>query len=418
MPLSVLMPAPVSTTTRSASATHPRRRPLGRPCHRPGGLRPTHGLRRALLAGHPRAQRHLVDAPPRERPRCGARRLRARPRRVRHRAGPRSPARCQRRFPAHAGPVLPVRRHPLPRTDHPAGATQAAAAHAPPGRPAPRVAARRPRPVGRQAARRGRRRHARPGPPARPLARRAGRGRCRHRTPAPSLAVPPGARQRGDGLGHRAPHRTLGLPHGRHRRLTPGGDGFPTAEAEVIGSASGTHGLGLLPTEPMTSRLPPPPPPTSTPPAPAPRRRARRRPGTVVARIAAATAVLVGACSGDGDGDDEQGERETPVTTEATPVLATRDDPLPVVTPTPRDVRWLGPDVVVSATVTVLAEADADPGAVDAVREVLEAAGATDVAVAEESGAADERDGTDDGRGDGGEGGEGGEGADGGGGAE
>ena len=69
------------------------------------------------------------------------------------------------------------------------------------------------------------------------------------------------------------------------------------------------------------------------------------------------------------------------MTTEATPVLAARTDPLPVVTPTPRDIRWIGPDVAVSPTATIHAAPDADPAAVDVVREVLEAAGATEVAV-------------------------------------
>ncbi len=62
-------------------------------------------------------------------------------------------------------------------------------------------------------------------------------------------------------------------------------------------------------------------------------------------------------------------------------MLATRTDPLPVVTPTPREMSWLGPDVLVSPTVTIAAGDDADPAAVDVVREVLEGAGATAVSV-------------------------------------
>ncbi|HET6773870.1 MAG TPA: beta-N-acetylglucosaminidase domain-containing protein [Acidimicrobiales bacterium] len=96
---------------------------------------------------------------------------------------------------------------------------------------------------------------------------------------------------------------------------------------------------------------------------------------------AVAAAVLVaGACSGGGGGaGDDASDRETPVTTTPMPRLATRSDPLPVVTPTPRELRWLGPDVEVSPTATVVAAAGADAAAVDVVVEVLEGAGATDV---------------------------------------
>ena len=67
------------------------------------------------------------------------------------------------------------------------------------------------------------------------------------------------------------------------------------------------------------------------------------------------------------------------MTTEATPVLAARTDPLPVVTPTPRELRWVGPDVVVSPSVTIDASDRADPAAVEVVREVMTGAGALDV---------------------------------------
>jgi hyaluronoglucosaminidase len=96
----------------------------------------------------------------------------------------------------------------------------------------------------------------------------------------------------------------------------------------------------------------------------------------------AAAALAAGACSGGGGGGaagDDASDRETPVTTTPTPRLATRTDPLPVVMPTPRDLRWLGPDVEVSPTATVVAAAGADPGAVDVVVEVLGGGGATDV---------------------------------------
>jgi hyaluronoglucosaminidase len=89
---------------------------------------------------------------------------------------------------------------------------------------------------------------------------------------------------------------------------------------------------------------------------------------------------VAGGCSS-GDDADERGSssQETTVTTPVTPELADRTDPLPVVTPTPRDVRWLGPDVAVPPTVTIVAGPDADPAAVAVITEVLEAAGADDV---------------------------------------
>jgi hyaluronoglucosaminidase len=89
---------------------------------------------------------------------------------------------------------------------------------------------------------------------------------------------------------------------------------------------------------------------------------------------------LAGACSGDDD-DDDRDESATTATTEATPVLEARADPLPVVTPTPRELRWVGPDVPVSPTVTVDAGPDADGPALDVITEVVRAAGATEVVV-------------------------------------
>ncbi len=99
---------------------------------------------------------------------------------------------------------------------------------------------------------------------------------------------------------------------------------------------------------------------------------------------AIAASLVAASCSGDG-GDTAPATREpeTTVTTVPTPRLAPRTDPLPVVTPTPRDLRWLGPDVPVPTTVMLVAPPAADPAAVDVVAEVLERAGATRVVRAE-----------------------------------
>jgi hyaluronoglucosaminidase len=102
-----------------------------------------------------------------------------------------------------------------------------------------------------------------------------------------------------------------------------------------------------------------------------------------------ATAVVVTAlvvwaaagCTGGGD-EGEDDPAETTVPEPARPVLTPdRADPLPVVTPAPVSMRWVGPDVEVPASVTVDHAEDADPAALDVVTEVLHAAGATDVEV-------------------------------------
>ena len=93
-------------------------------------------------------------------------------------------------------------------------------------------------------------------------------------------------------------------------------------------------------------------------------------------------AVLVaGGCSGDGESAGSAREHDAVTTTTAPPepVLRARSEPLPVVTPTPRDMRWLGDDVGVPATVTVTLAGDVDDGTRTAVREALAAAGAADV---------------------------------------
>jgi hyaluronoglucosaminidase len=104
-----------------------------------------------------------------------------------------------------------------------------------------------------------------------------------------------------------------------------------------------------------------------------------------------ATALGAGCSGGGGDGESEGEGAAAPATTapEGTPVLGGADEPPPVVTPTPVDMRRLGPDVPVPARVTVRTGPGAAAGdpAVTVVEEVLRAAGATDVAVV----AADDR---------------------------
>jgi hyaluronoglucosaminidase len=90
------------------------------------------------------------------------------------------------------------------------------------------------------------------------------------------------------------------------------------------------------------------------------------------------------ACSGDfsgarGDGDRSGGAADQATTTPGDPILEARDDPLPVVTPTPREMRWLGPDVPVPPEVDVVAADDVAPATTDTVTEVLRAAGARTV---------------------------------------
>jgi hyaluronoglucosaminidase len=95
-------------------------------------------------------------------------------------------------------------------------------------------------------------------------------------------------------------------------------------------------------------------------------------------------AVLASGCSGEPEDAEGRGERGAVTTTTEPapePELRPRDEPLPVVTPTPRDMRWLGDDVRVPRTVTVLVADEVDDGTRTAVREALAAAGATDVRV-------------------------------------
>ena len=92
------------------------------------------------------------------------------------------------------------------------------------------------------------------------------------------------------------------------------------------------------------------------------------------------------ACSGDdGPGGDRPGgaaERATTTSpSSGEPVLEARDDPLPVVTPTPGEMRWLGPDVAVPTDVDVIVAEAVEPATTDTVTELLRAAGAQSVRV-------------------------------------
>src|SRR5690606_2350446 len=127
-----------------------------------------------------------------------------------------------------------------------------------------------------------------------------------------------------------------------------------------------------------------------TPPRPGPHRLAPRLPGL-------ATAVAGrGAARSAGDAAAPAHAPEDAVPPDATEAaLADRDDPLPVVTPTPRTMRWLGPDVPVPPQVAVRPSPGVDDATLAAVTEALTAAGATDVAVEDAEGAADEARGDD-----------------------
>jgi hyaluronoglucosaminidase len=90
------------------------------------------------------------------------------------------------------------------------------------------------------------------------------------------------------------------------------------------------------------------------------------------------------ACSGDDGGDGSGGAAGRATTTSpgsGAPILEARDDPLPVVTPTPNEMRWLGPDVAVPSDVDVIAADRVDAATTDTVTEVLQAAGARNVRV-------------------------------------
>ncbi len=108
------------------------------------------------------------------------------------------------------------------------------------------------------------------------------------------------------------------------------------------------------------------------------------------------TAASAGGCAGGGGdggggGGGGRGDAATTTTTQAPPApadLRARDDPLPVVVPTPQQARWLGDDVPVTDAVTVRVAPGVEPATLDAVTEALRSAGARDVTVREVAGAA------------------------------
>src|ERR687897_944231 len=115
---------------------------------------------------------------------------------------------------------------------------------------------------------------------------------------------------------------------------------------------------------------------------------ARARPIITACVLTMLVATAAVSCSGDdgdnGDGagagaDGEETTTSAPIAGE--PVLAARTEPLPVVTPTPRGIRWLGPDVPVPSTVDVIAADGVGESTTAAVRDALEGAGARDVNV-------------------------------------
>jgi hyaluronoglucosaminidase len=96
--------------------------------------------------------------------------------------------------------------------------------------------------------------------------------------------------------------------------------------------------------------------------------------------VALVVGLSIVACSGDDGGGDSGGAaREATTSTSGDPVLEARDELLPVVTPTPREMRWLGPDVAVPRDVDLVAADDVDAATTDAVTEVLRGAGAQSV---------------------------------------
>jgi hyaluronoglucosaminidase len=115
---------------------------------------------------------------------------------------------------------------------------------------------------------------------------------------------------------------------------------------------------------------------------PAPR---RRRPGLALCSSVLVVAWSIVACSGDFDGARGDGDRTGGADERATSpgsgasVVEARDDPLPVVTPTPREMRWLGPDIAVGSDVDVIVGNGVEPATSDTVTAVLEAAGAQNV---------------------------------------
>src|SRR5215204_5473305 len=112
---------------------------------------------------------------------------------------------------------------------------------------------------------------------------------------------------------------------------------------------------------------------------------ARARPIITACVLTMLVATAAVSCSDDGDSGDGAGADGEETTTSAPiagePVLAARNEPLPVVTPTPRGIRWLGPDVPVPSTVDLIAADGVGESTTAAVRNALEGAGARHVKV-------------------------------------
>jgi len=109
-----------------------------------------------------------------------------------------------------------------------------------------------------------------------------------------------------------------------------------------------------------------------------------RRPARALCTSVLVVAWSIVACSGDGGaGGDRSGGAAEPATTTSPgsgePVLETRGDQLPVVTPTPVEMRWLGPDIAVPSDVDIIVADGVDAATTDTVTEVLQAAGAQNV---------------------------------------
>jgi len=113
--------------------------------------------------------------------------------------------------------------------------------------------------------------------------------------------------------------------------------------------------------------------------------RATTRPRAQHLAAVLATLALAGAvagCSRGSDGGSDRGAddgQDSTTPTEQVPVTEQRSDPLPAIVPTPRAMRWIGPDVHVTPTVSVLASEGVDQPTVELVTEVLTQAGAEDV---------------------------------------
>jgi hyaluronoglucosaminidase len=107
---------------------------------------------------------------------------------------------------------------------------------------------------------------------------------------------------------------------------------------------------------------------------------ARRRPRALAAAVAAVVLMAsIAGCSGGGDDDGEGSGAEGAGGSEGLPVVQDRADPLPAVTPTPQSIRWIGLDVPVTSTVSLVAGDGVDEATTTLLTNVLTAAGAEHV---------------------------------------